>query len=42
MSNGNWRGTVGMVKPTRGSGSLEEIIRMLPEGIKDYRRLAPP
>ena len=33
MSNGNWRGTVGMVKPTRGSGSLEELIRMLPEGI---------
>lgn len=33
MSYGNWRGTVGMVKPTKGSGSLEELTRMLPEGI---------
>lgn len=33
MANANWRGTVGMIKPTRGSGSLEELIRMLPEGI---------
>ena len=33
MPNANWRGTVGMIKPTRGSGSLEELIRMLPEGI---------
>ncbi len=33
MSYGNWRGTVGMIKPTKGSGSLEELIRMLPEGI---------
>jgi hypothetical protein len=24
---------VGTVKPTKGSGSLEELIRMLPEGI---------
>ena len=28
-----WRGMVGTVKPTKGSGSLEELIRMLPEGI---------
>jgi maleate cis-trans isomerase len=30
---GAWRGMVGTVKPTKGSGSLEELIRMLPEGI---------
>ena len=30
---GAWRGIVGTVKPTKGSGSLEELIRMLPEGI---------
>src|SRR5437870_836953 len=28
-----WRGTVGVVKPTRRPGSLEEFIRLLPEGI---------
>ncbi|HTI86924.1 MAG TPA: hypothetical protein VL966_10000 [Alphaproteobacteria bacterium] len=28
-----WRGVVGMVKPTRRPGSLEELIRILPEGI---------
>jgi len=28
-----WRGVVGMVKPTRRPGSLEELIRVLPEGI---------
>lgn len=33
MSFGAWRGMVGTVKPTKGSGSLEELIRMLPEGI---------
>lgn len=33
MSNGSWRGLVGIIKPTRGSGSLEELIRMLPDGI---------
>jgi maleate cis-trans isomerase len=33
MSYGAWRGMVGTVKPTKGSGSLEELIRMLPEGI---------
>ncbi|MBI2999615.1 MAG: hypothetical protein HYY46_14375 [Deltaproteobacteria bacterium] len=31
--SGSWRGLVGIIKPTRGSGSLEELIRMLPEGI---------
>lgn len=29
----NWRGTVGIVNPTRGTGSIEELIRLLPEGI---------
>jgi maleate cis-trans isomerase len=33
MSSGTWRGTVGVVKPTYGSGSLVEFIRLLPEGI---------
>lgn len=28
-----WRGVVGLVKPTRRPGSLEELIRMLPPGI---------
>ena len=28
-----WRGVVGLVKPTRRPGSLEELIRMLPQGI---------
>jgi len=29
----SWRGTVGVVKPTMRPGSLEEMIRLLPEGI---------
>jgi maleate cis-trans isomerase len=29
----SWRGVVGVVKPTHRPGSLEEFIRMLPEGI---------
>ena len=29
----SWRGTVGVVKPTFRPGSLEEFIRLLPEGI---------
>ena len=33
MAYGAWRGMVGTVKPTKGSGSLEELIRMLPDGI---------
>jgi hypothetical protein len=28
-----WRGVVGLVKPTRQPGSLEELIRVLPEGV---------
>ena len=28
-----WRGVVGLVKPTRRPGSLEELIRLLPQGI---------
>lgn len=33
MSSANWRGTVGVVKPTYESGSLVEFIRLLPDGI---------
>ncbi len=33
MSFSLWRGVVGMVRPTRRPGSLEELIRILPEGI---------
>jgi len=33
MSSGTWRGIVGVVKPTYGSGSLVEFIRLLPEGV---------
>jgi maleate cis-trans isomerase len=33
MSFTMWRGVVGMVRPTRRPGAIEEIIRMLPEGI---------
>ncbi len=33
MAFTSWRGVVGVVKPTMRSGSLEEMIRMLPEGI---------
>ncbi len=29
----SWRGAVGVVKPTHRPGSLEEFIRLLPEGI---------
>jgi maleate isomerase len=29
----SWRGVVGVIKPTKRTGSLEEMIRMLPEGI---------
>lgn len=29
----NWRGTIGIVNPTRGTGSIEELTRLLPEGI---------
>lgn len=30
----NWRGTVGVIKPTYHSGSLSELIKLLPEGIE--------
>lgn len=33
MAFTSWRGVVGLVKPTRRPGSLEEFIRLLPEGI---------
>ncbi|MEE8516015.1 MAG: hypothetical protein V3T02_05170 [Alphaproteobacteria bacterium] len=33
MAYTSWRGVVGLVKPTRRPGSLEELIRMLPEGV---------
>ena len=33
MSFTLWRGVVGMVRPTRRPGTLEELIRLLPEGI---------
>ena len=33
MATANWRGTVCVVKPTYGSGSLVEFIRLLPEGV---------
>jgi hypothetical protein len=29
----SWRGVVGVVKPTQRPGSLEEFIRLLPEGV---------
>lgn len=33
MAFSSWRGTVGLVKPTMRPGNLEEVIRMLPDGI---------
>lgn len=33
MAFGSWRGTIGCIKPTLRPGSLEELIRILPEGI---------
>ena len=33
MAFTSWRGVVGMIKPTMRPGSLEELIRVLPEGI---------
>jgi maleate isomerase len=33
MSFTLWRGVVGMVRPTRRPGTLEELIRILPDGI---------
>lgn len=33
MTFSSWRGTVGLIKPTMRPGSLEELVRLLPEGI---------
>ncbi|HWP57991.1 MAG TPA: hypothetical protein VNL14_08905 [Candidatus Acidoferrales bacterium] len=33
MAYTSWRGVVGVVKPTMRPGSLEEFIRLLPEGV---------
>src|ERR1700730_2626486 len=33
MAFKSWRGVVGLIKPTMRPGGLEELIRMLPEGI---------
>ncbi len=33
MTYTSWRGTVGLIKPTRRPGSLEELVRLLPEGV---------
>src|SRR5712692_10055527 len=33
MTFTSWRGIVGVIKPTMRPGSLEEFIRLLPEGI---------
>ena len=33
MAYTSWRGIVGVIKPTKRPGSLEEFIRMLPDGI---------
>jgi len=33
MAFSSWRGTVGMIMPTMRPGAIEEIIRILPEGI---------
>lgn len=33
MPFGSWRGVVGVIKPTLRPGSLEDFIRLLPEGI---------
>ncbi len=33
MAYTSWRGTIGIIKPTMRPGSLEELVRILPEGI---------
>ena len=33
MAFSSWRGVVGCIKPTLRPGGLEELIRMLPDGI---------
>ena len=33
MAFSSWRGIVGIIKPTMRPGGLEDMIRLLPEGI---------
>ena len=33
MSYTSWRGVVGCIKPTMRPGGIEELIRILPEGV---------
>lgn len=33
MTFSSWRGTVGLIKPTMRPGSMEETVRLLPEGV---------
>src|SRR4051812_34487924 len=33
MAFENWRGSVGIIKPTLRPGSMEDLIRLLPDGI---------
>jgi len=33
MPFGSWRGTVGLVRPTYRPGGMEELIKMLPDGV---------
>lgn len=33
MAFSSWRGTVGLIKPTMRPGSMEETVRLLPEGV---------
>jgi len=41
MATANWRGTVGVVKPTYGSGSRVEFIRLLPKGRRCHSSFFP-
>ena len=34
MTSDNWRGTVGIVRPTQRMGGFEELLAMLPDGIR--------
>ena len=35
MAFENWRGSVGIIKPTLRPGSMEDLIRLLPDGWVD-------
>src|SRR5947199_250320 len=39
MTFTSWRGSVGVIKPTMRPGSLEELIRLLPDGIGEINDL---